>query len=110
MTMNVKIMPNGPHVAVLAYDGLCTFEFGIAYEVFGLPRPEMEPGWYRFAIAGVEPEPLRAAGGFQVSVDHGLETLRHADLVVVPGWRGIDEAVPGELIRELQDASARGTG
>jgi AraC family transcriptional regulator, transcriptional activator FtrA len=114
----VKIMPkrraagpkcDGPSVVVLAYDGLCTFEFGIAYEVFGLPRPEMEPGWYRFAIAGVEPGPLQAAGGFQVRVDHGLETLRHADLVVVPGWRGIDEAVPGELIRELQEASARGT-
>src|SRR6476660_9398777 len=76
----VKIMPKrraagpkcaGPSVVVLAYDGLCTFEFGIAYEVFGLPRPEMEPGWYRFAIAGVEPGPLQAAGGFQVRVDHG---------------------------------------
>ncbi|MGO7163770.1 hypothetical protein ACCS78_31740, partial [Rhizobium johnstonii] len=41
MTDSVKIMPNsspqGPMVAALAYDGLCTFEFGIAYEVFGLP-------------------------------------------------------------------------
>jgi AraC family transcriptional regulator, transcriptional activator FtrA len=46
---------------VLAYDGLCTFEFGIACEVFGLPRPEMGPGWYRFAICRVEPGPLRAA-------------------------------------------------
>ena len=26
-------------VAILAYDGLCTFEFGIAVEIFGLPRP-----------------------------------------------------------------------
>ena len=47
MTDSVKIMPKsetyrtqGPHVVALAYDGLCTFEFGIAYEVFGLPRPE----------------------------------------------------------------------
>lgn len=28
------------HVAILAYDQLCMFEFGIAVEVFGLPRPE----------------------------------------------------------------------
>jgi AraC family transcriptional activator FtrA len=28
-----------PQVVVLAYDGLCTFEFGVAVEVFGLPRP-----------------------------------------------------------------------
>jgi hypothetical protein len=28
-------------VVVLAYKGLCTFEFGIAAEMFGLPRPEL---------------------------------------------------------------------
>ncbi len=47
--------PSGPRVAVLAYDGLCTFEFGVAYEVFGLPRPEAGPGWYRYAVCAVEP-------------------------------------------------------
>ncbi len=26
-----------PLVVVLAYDGLCTFEFGVAVEIFGLP-------------------------------------------------------------------------
>lgn len=29
-------------VAILAYDGLCTFEFGIAVEIFGLARPEFD--------------------------------------------------------------------
>ena len=92
MTDSVKIMPNasleqtrGPLVAALAYDGLCTFEFGIAYEVFGLPRPEMGEGWYRFSVCGIEPGPLRAAGGLTVAVDKGLEVLDEADLIVVPG-------------------------
>jgi hypothetical protein len=53
-------------VVALAYDGLCTFEFGVAVEVFGLDRPEMGPGWYRFAVAALEPGPLRAAGGVRV--------------------------------------------
>lgn len=111
----VKIMPNssahqtcGPHVVVLAYDGLCTFEFGIAYEVFGLARPEMGEGWYRFSVAGIEPGPLRAAGGLTVSVDRGLEVLEQADLIVVPGWRGIQEPVPKALIAALQQAHLRG--
>ncbi len=38
-TNNVTLSP--PKVVVLAYDGLCTFEFGVAVEIFGLPRPEM---------------------------------------------------------------------
>ena len=27
------------HVAIIAYDGLCTFEFGCAVELFALERP-----------------------------------------------------------------------
>ncbi|MDM9626008.1 transcriptional regulator FtrA [Rhizobium sp. S152] len=111
MTDSVKIMPNtlkGPHVAVLAYDGLCTFEFGIAYEVFGLSRPEMGEGWYRYSVCGVEPGPLRAAGGLMVSVDHGLDVLGEADLIVVPGWRAIDAPVPDALVDALRAAYQRG--
>ncbi|EJL57071.1 MULTISPECIES: transcriptional regulator FtrA [unclassified Rhizobium] len=111
MTVSVKIMPNalkGPHVAVLAYDGLCTFEFGIAYEVFGLSRPEMGEGWYRYSVCGIEPGPLRAAGGLTVSVDHGLEVLEEADLIVVPGWRAIDAEVPEVVIDALCLAHQRG--
>ncbi|MBB3398424.1 MULTISPECIES: transcriptional regulator FtrA [unclassified Rhizobium] len=111
MTVSVKIMPNAlkrPHVTVLAYDGLCTFEFGIAYEVFGLSRPEMGEGWYRYSVCGIEPGPLRAAGGLTVSVDHGLEVLEEADLIVVPGWRAIDAEVPEVVIDALCLAHQRG--
>src|SRR4051812_37861396 len=59
----------GPRVVTLAYDGLCTFEFGVAVEVFALPRPEMGRDWYRHAVCGIEPGPLRAAGGLMVTVD-----------------------------------------
>jgi AraC family transcriptional regulator, transcriptional activator FtrA len=100
--------PLGPLVVVVAYDGLCTFEFGVTYEVFGLPRPEMAAGWYRYAVAGAEPGPLRAAGGLRVTVDAGLELLDRGDLIVVPGWRHIDAPVPGSLIRALQAAHKRG--
>lgn len=111
MTNSVNIMPNvlkGPHVVVLAYDGLCTFEFGIAYEVFGLTRPEMGEGWYRYSVCGVEPGPLRAAGGLTVSVDRGLDVLDEADLIIVPGWRAIDAPVPAALVEALRAANRRG--
>jgi AraC family transcriptional activator FtrA len=98
---------SGPLVVALAYDGLCTFEFAIVAEVFGLDRPEMGPGWYRFAAAAVEPGPLRAHGGLRVEVDGGLELLEAADLVVVPGWKGAGVPVPGALTAALV-AHARG--
>ncbi len=33
--------PQNRLVVALAYDGLCTVEFGVAVEIFGLDRPEM---------------------------------------------------------------------
>jgi AraC family transcriptional activator FtrA len=100
--------PANPLVAVLAYDGLCTFEFGCAVEVFGLSRPEMGPGWYRYAVAGLEPGTLRAAGGIAVVPDGGLEVLEQAGTIVIPGWRGVEAPVPAALCDALRRAHARG--
>lgn len=104
-----NIRPNsGPLVAVLAYDGLCTFEFGVAYEVFGLPRPEMNGNWYRYSVCGIETGPMRAAGGLTITTDAGLSVLEEADLIIVPGWRAPGEAVPADLVEGLRRAHARG--
>ena len=109
----VKIKPNNvsprPLVVVLAYDGLCTFEFGIAVEVFGLDRPEMGPNWYRFAIASVGKVPIRARGGFTLKVKNDLSVLSRASLVIIPGWGDEGRArIPTELIRSLQKLHQRG--
>ena len=113
MPENSKKMTNlrqvsPPSVVVLAYDGLCTFEFGVAVEIFGLPRPEMGESWYRFAVAGVDEGELRATGGIRILADGDLSLLECADLILVPGWRGIDAAVPDALCDALRRASARG--
>lgn len=92
----------------LAYDGLCTFEFGVVVEVFGLPRPEMGEDWYRFAVCAVDPGPLRATGGVRVEADGGLELLEEAGTIVVPGWRGLAAPVPEPLLDALRRAHARG--
>ena len=95
-------------VVVLAYDGLCTFEFGVAVEIFGLPRPEMGEDWYRFAVAALDPGPMRAEGGVRILADGGLDLLAEAGTIVVPGWRGTAMPVPDALVAALRAASARG--
>ncbi len=114
MTTSVDITPNlaadtrKPLVTALLYDGLCTFEFGIVAEVFGLHRPEMGPDWYRFASCAVEPGPLRAHGGFTLTPDRGPDLLDEADIIVVPGWKGAEAEVPEALTDRLRAAHARG--
>lgn len=98
-----------PHlVAILAYDRLCTFEFGCAVELFALQRPELGVEWYRHAVCAIEPGPLRAMGGLTVEAPHGLATLRRANTIVVPGWRDADETPPAALLKALRAAHARG--
>lgn len=95
-------------VVVLAYEGLCTFEFGIAVEIFGLPRPELDLDWYRFQVCSLEPRPVRATGGILVEADAGPGALRAADTIVIPGWRNADEPPPETLLAALRAAHRRG--
>jgi AraC family transcriptional activator FtrA len=96
-------------VVALTYDGLCTFEFGVAVEIFGLDRPEMGDDWYTFRVAAADAGPMRAMGGIRVSVDGGLSLLERAGTIIVPGWRGAEQPVPAPLVRALRRAHAKGT-
>ena len=97
-----------PLVVAIAYDGLCTFEFACAVEVFALPRPEMGPDWYRFAVAAAAPGPIRGLGGVEVQPDGGLELLTRAHTIIVPGWPSPRTPAPAALVQALQNAHGRG--
>ena len=112
MTSIDNIMPNdtthGPLVCNLIYDGLCTFEFALAQEAFGLARPELGAGWYRYRTTPIEKGVLRAAGGLTLVAQGHTNGFEKADLVIVPGWRGSEAAVPEATLRALVKAHARG--
>ena len=95
-------------VVALAYDRLCTFEFGCVHEVFGLPRPELERPWYRFRVCAVEPGPLSAAGELAVRAPFDPGLIDEADTVIVPGWRGPEEPVPAAVCAALAGVAERG--
>ncbi|MFT4248852.1 MAG: transcriptional regulator FtrA [Pseudomonas sp.] len=96
------------HVVALAYPDLCLFEFGIAAELFGLPRPELDVAWYRFGVAMTARRVRSGIGGLRVAADGGLALLRGADTIVVPGWSG-PQVRPSAALRDaLCGAHARG--
>ncbi|MEM7272958.1 MAG: transcriptional regulator FtrA [Actinomycetota bacterium] len=100
-------MPNRRVVAV-AYDGLCAFEFGVAAELFGLPRPELDVEWYEFSVVSVDPGPLRTLGGLTLAAPTDLSAVATAGTVVLPGWRDPGEEPPPELLDALRAANANG--
>jgi AraC family transcriptional regulator, transcriptional activator FtrA len=95
-------------VVALTYQGLCTFEFGVVVEVFGLPRPEMGRNWYRFHSCSIEGRRVRAVGGVVVESETKLARLARAGTIVIPGWRSAYETPPKRVLEALRRAHARG--
>jgi AraC family transcriptional activator FtrA len=101
-------VPDRRRVAVLAYEGLGTFEFGIVVELFGLRRKNLPVKWYDFEVCSLERGPIRATGGIRIEASAGLRSLRKAGTIVIPGWRDADEIPPEPLLRALRSAHAAG--
>ena len=95
-------------VVALAYDRLCTFEFGCVTELFALERPELGVNWYRFGVCAAEAGPIRAAGGITLAAPYTLRLLDRADTIVIPGWRDADEMPPEPLLKKIRAAYRRG--
>lgn len=93
----------------MAYDRLCTFEFGIALEVFALPRPELSVPWYDCRVFAWNKTPLKSMGGLTVTAPHGRGTIDWADTIIVPGWSGITDEVPAQLRNKIARAHTKGT-
>lgn len=113
MPNSVNIMPtsSGPPnrlVAALVYDQLCSFEFGCAVEIFGLPRPEFGDGWYKFVTCAADAGPMRAVGGVKITAEADLSELKQAGTVIIPGWKGADVMPSPELVAALKTAHANG--
>jgi transcriptional regulator GlxA family with amidase domain len=94
-------------VALAVTDGMLHFELSVAHEVFG-SAPDGVPGpWYEVAVCGREAVQV---GRFRLEPDHGLEWLRRADTVIVPGWADVDVEPHAELVdavRAAHEAGAR---
>jgi len=94
-------------VVAVIYDELWTFDFAMA-AVFALqwPDPDFQP--YRFVVAGVDAGPIRAFGEIEVHGSAELKIADHADLLIIPGWRNVDEVPGPTLLDAVRAASERG--
>jgi AraC family transcriptional activator FtrA len=107
-TLRARSRRFNPLVVALTYDGLCAFEFACTAEIFGLPRPELGAGWYRFETCSLGGRQISGQYGYRMSVDGGLERLGRAGTIMIPGWQGVDVPVPKPTVNALQRAYSRG--
>ncbi len=95
-------------VAAVVDQGALTFDFAIPCEVFGLDRSDIVDPWYEFLVVAAGERRVRTQTGFFLEAPHGLEALKRADTIVVPGWADPDLAPSPALVQALVAAHARG--
>ena len=88
------------HVVVLALPNVLALDLGIPLQVFG----SWQDGPYRLTVCGERPGLVPLHGGPALSAAHGLESLRSADTVIVPGQA--DPLPPSAAVRDALTASA----
>lgn len=104
-------------MAVLVYDGVAPFEFGVLCEGFGIDRRADGVPAIDFAVCSPDGKPVRTSMGFVLEPEYGLERAAEADLVAIPAaprqdW---DNAAPTpvaaesviETVRVAHDRGAR---
>jgi AraC family transcriptional activator FtrA len=94
-------------VVALLNEPQSPFELACAAEVFGTVRPDL-PSHYDFEVCARRPGPMRTTVGHAILVERGLEALRTADTVVIPGRQPPGTAVAADVLDAVLAAHARG--
>jgi transcriptional regulator GlxA family with amidase domain len=95
-------------VAVLAFDGISPFHLSVPCMVFGEDWQELGAPRFELMVCAERKGSLKSAAGFGIAVEHGLEAMRQADIVIVPSWHDVELAPSAALTRALRNARQRG--
>lgn len=99
-------------VAILVLPSVVPFDLGVPVQVFGYPRHDLGAKRYDAVVCG--PHPKRGGGRvqtsstFSINVPHGLEALRMAQTVVIPGIDDLSLPIAPSVAMALRAAHARG--
>ncbi|MFF3749460.1 GlxA family transcriptional regulator [Streptomyces sp. NPDC002018] len=94
-------------VAVLALDQVVSFDLSTPIEVFSRTRLPDGRAAYRLLICGATEEV--DTGLFVLRVPYGLDRLREADTIIVPGTSEYAGPPPAAVLDALRAAAANGT-
>ncbi|GAA4532314.1 GlxA family transcriptional regulator [Amycolatopsis samaneae] len=95
-------------VAVLVDEGSNPFELGVATELFGLRRPELDRPWYAFTLCSATPSVRMHLGMFTLSGVAGLDAAEAADTLIVPNRPDPRVSASPAVLAAIRRAAARG--
>ncbi|WP_433408391.1 helix-turn-helix domain-containing protein [Saccharomonospora azurea] len=99
-------------VVAIVDNGSNPFELGVATELFGLRRPELDgqlsAPWYDFRLCAATPTVSMHAGFFSLSDVEPLDIVDDADTVLVPNRPDPEVSPSAPVVEAVRSAAARG--
>jgi transcriptional regulator GlxA family with amidase domain len=94
-------------IAIVAVEGVVAFDLSTPSEVFGRVRLPTGKSGYQIRVCAVSREV--DAGAFHLRVHHGIEELKRADTIILPGVSDISLPPPKSVLRAVEMAASAGT-
>jgi transcriptional regulator GlxA family with amidase domain len=95
-------------VSILCLEGLVAFDLTAPAQAFALAADESGSPFYEVATCSPDGTEVRTTSGFGVTPAAGLESLRRAGTVVVPGYANLFQPPPEPVLAALRAAAGRG--
>lgn len=104
--------PRSVAVAVVAFDGISPFHLSVPSLVLdhdpGDDLAARDGADWRLVVCTTTPGTLTTSAGFGIVVEHGLEALETADVVIVPWWGDPSAPAPALVVDAIRRAHAGG--
>ncbi|KFK97933.1 MULTISPECIES: GlxA family transcriptional regulator [unclassified Serratia (in: enterobacteria)] len=94
------------NVAVVAFEHISPFHLAVPGVVFSDAHAGSSP--FNVKVCAIQPGCITTAGGYKILVEWGLEALAEADILIIPSWHNLYEALPSSLLAALLAAHQRG--
>ena len=95
-------------VAALCLEGLVAFDLAAPAHAFTIAHRADGRPLYELSTCSVDGAEVRTTSGFSITPAHGLEAVRRAQTIVVPGYFGVFTPPPAPALIALRTAAARG--
>ena len=102
-------MAHSPHrVALLILPTVVPFDMAVPCQIFGYPGVDLGRRRYTLDVCGTQSGKPVTSRGFTITPRYGLNGLRRARTIVVPGIDDLDMPIPRAVCRALAAAHDRG--
>ncbi len=95
-------------VVIVAFDGISAFHLSVPCLVFHDAFAVSGESPFDVKVASLAGEDLNTASSFGLHIEHGLESLATADIIVIPSWHDVNIPPPKALLDALKAAYQRG--